>query len=80
MRVVFIGAVDFSRAALERLLATAAEVVGVCTLESSAVNSDHCDLASMCGKAGVAWQCAAFGGRVFVKTLVGKLILDGVSS
>ncbi|MEY4760819.1 MAG: hypothetical protein RLZZ200_675 [Pseudomonadota bacterium] len=48
MRVVLIGAVEFSRAALERLLALGTQVVGVCTLAESAFNSDHVDLAALC--------------------------------
>jgi len=58
MRVVFIGAVQFSRDALLSLLATRAEVVGVCTLVSSAVNSDHVDLAVVCRERGVEWRHA----------------------
>lgn len=44
MRIVFIGSVDFSRRALERLLARGANIVGVCTLRESSFNSDYCDL------------------------------------
>lgn len=47
MRIVFIGAVEFSLRALERLLALDAEVVGVCTLEESKFNADHADLSSI---------------------------------
>lgn len=53
MRIVFIGAVHFSRRALERLLEMGAEVVGVCTLKASAFNADHCDLTPICERAGI---------------------------
>lgn len=55
MRIVFIGAVEFSRKALERLLERGADVVGVCTLDASAFNSDHCDLGPLCDENGVPW-------------------------
>lgn len=44
MRIVFIGAVEFSRSALECLISLKADVVGICTLRSSTVNADHVDL------------------------------------
>jgi methionyl-tRNA formyltransferase len=56
MRVVFIGAVEFSREALRRVLDTPAQVVGVCTLASSSFNADHCDLASLCAEHGLDWR------------------------
>lgn len=58
MRVVFIGAVEFSRRALERVLTTPAQVVGVCTLENSTFNADHCDLRSVCESRGIDWAYA----------------------
>lgn len=48
MRIVFIGAVQFSRACLAKLLDIGAEVVGACTLEDSSVNTDYVDLAPFC--------------------------------
>ena len=45
MRIVFIGAVEFSLRALEKVLALNGDVVGVCTLKASSVNSDFTDLA-----------------------------------
>jgi methionyl-tRNA formyltransferase len=48
MRIVFIGAVEFSRRVLEQLVAIDAEIVGVCTLKESRFNADHCDLSSVC--------------------------------
>ncbi len=44
MRIVFIGAVEFSLRALQQLVALDAEIVGVCTLKDSKLNSDHVDL------------------------------------
>ena len=44
MRIVFIGAVQFSEKVLFKLIEMKAEVIGVCTLESSSFNADHCDL------------------------------------
>jgi hypothetical protein len=44
MRIVFVGCVDFSRSALEKVLQLGGNVVGICTLGSSAFNADHADL------------------------------------
>lgn len=46
MRIVFIGAVEFSLKTLTHLVSLGAEVVGVCTLKKSNFNSDHVDLSS----------------------------------
>ena len=46
MRIVFVGAVEFSLRALECLVALDAEIVGVCTLQESKFNADHVDLSS----------------------------------
>jgi methionyl-tRNA formyltransferase len=51
MRIVFIGAVRFSRLALEQLIAMQAEIAGVCTLKKSSVNADHSDLSGLCEEA-----------------------------
>jgi methionyl-tRNA formyltransferase len=56
MRVVFIGAVQFSRDALRRLAGTPAQITGVCTLESSTANADHVDLAPICRDLDVPWR------------------------
>ena len=58
MRIVFIGAVEFSLRALEQLLAMKAEVVGVCTLRESRHNADHADLAPLCEGLSVPWVYA----------------------
>jgi methionyl-tRNA formyltransferase len=46
MRIVFIGTVEFSLSAIERMVALNAEIVGVCTLKESRFNTDHVDLSS----------------------------------
>jgi methionyl-tRNA formyltransferase len=55
MRIVFIGSVEFSRRALERLLAMHAEIVGVCTLQDSKFNADHADLRAISEAHGLPW-------------------------
>jgi methionyl-tRNA formyltransferase len=55
MRIVLIGAVEFSLRTLERLLVIQAEVVGVCTLRESKQNADHVDLATLCARHLVPW-------------------------
>jgi methionyl-tRNA formyltransferase len=47
MKVIFIGAVQFSEKVLFKLIEMKAEVIGVCTLESSSFNADHCDLSPL---------------------------------
>lgn len=56
MRIVFIGAVEFSRRALELLVEMKAEVAGVCTLLESTFNSDHCNLSPYCEANGIPWR------------------------
>jgi methionyl-tRNA formyltransferase len=58
MRIAFIGTVEFSRRALERLLAMGAEIVGVCTLQSSKFNADHVDLSAVSEAHGIPWLYA----------------------
>ncbi len=55
MRIVFIGAVEFSQRALQHLLALNANIVGVCTLQASACNVDHVDLSSVCAAHAIPW-------------------------
>lgn len=50
MKIIFIGTVNFSRAALEKLVQINAEVVGVCTKKKSKFNSDFNNLAPFCIK------------------------------
>lgn len=55
MKVVFIGAVEFSRRSLEYLLTTDVDIVGVCTLKTSKFNSDHVDLSMVCKANGIPY-------------------------
>jgi len=48
MRIVFIGTVEFSKKALEKLMDIKSNVVGVCTKEASKFNSDFADLRPLC--------------------------------
>ena len=50
MRIVFIGAVHFSERALTELLELGANIVGICTLAESAINSDHANLSEIAKK------------------------------
>lgn len=53
MRIVYIGAVDFSASALRELISMGADVVGVCTLKNSSFNADHQDLSSIAEEAAI---------------------------
>jgi methionyl-tRNA formyltransferase len=55
MKIAFIGAVEFSRRALELLIEMNQDVVGVCTLKDSAFNADHYDLGVICQENGISW-------------------------
>ena len=55
MRVVFIGAVEFSRKALRRLMELQVEIVGVCTVKESSLNADHSDLSRLCDAHRIPW-------------------------
>ena len=50
MKIVFIGAVTFSKKTLEKLIVLKADIVGVCTLENCSFNTDHVDLTQLCMK------------------------------
>lgn len=55
MRIVFVGSVQFSKILLEHLIEMNAEVVGICTLKSSASNADHSDLSALADQYGIPW-------------------------
>lgn len=59
MRIFFIGAVEFSRRALLKVLACGGDVVGVATKERSPFNADHVDLAPLCREKGIPCLHAA---------------------
>lgn len=48
MKILFIGTVEFSYKALEKLIQLKAEIIGVCTKERSNFNSDFADLTPLC--------------------------------
>ncbi len=48
MRIIFIGTVELSKFALQQVLDSGGEVVGVITKESSKFNADFADLTSIC--------------------------------
>lgn len=50
MKILFIGTVEFSYKALEKLIELKAEIIGVCTKEKSNFNSDFADLTPLCNK------------------------------
>jgi methionyl-tRNA formyltransferase len=56
MRIVFIGAVEFSARMLSKLIDIKADVVGVITKNKSNFNSDYCDLVPMCNGASIPYK------------------------
>jgi len=56
MRIVFIGTVEFSLKALEKLLELNANIVGVCTKERSNFNADFVDLTPLCKENNIPYK------------------------
>lgn len=56
MRIVFIGAVESSKAALSKLIKLKAEIAGVMAPARSAFNSDFCDLSLVAKPAGIPFK------------------------
>ncbi len=50
MKVLFIGGVQLSARALQELIAMSVNIVGVCTISQSTINSDHYDLSPIAEK------------------------------
>tara|TARA_Y100000590_G_scaffold470373_1_gene664251 strand:+ start:3945 stop:4826 length:882 start_codon:yes stop_codon:yes gene_type:complete len=50
MKILFIGTVELSKNALQKLIDLNAHLVGVCTSEKSVFNADHFDLTPLCIK------------------------------
>ena len=50
MRILFIGCIESSYDQLQLLIDGKKDVVGVITKEKSKINSDFCDLSSICKK------------------------------
>jgi len=53
MKIVFIGAVQFSASMLDVLIEIKAQVVGVCTLSNALSNADHVDLSDQARRNGI---------------------------
>jgi formyl transferase domain protein len=53
VKIVFIGTVEFSYKALEKLIELNAEIAGVCTKKGSNFNSDFADLTPLCNKGNI---------------------------
>jgi len=56
MRIIYIGTVEFSKIALERLIELKANIVGVLTQESSKFNADFADLTDVCKKNNIPYK------------------------
>ncbi|MBN1405324.1 MAG: methionyl-tRNA formyltransferase [Candidatus Omnitrophica bacterium] len=56
MRIVYIGAVEFSQKALEKLISLRADIAGVITMKKSDFNADFCDLSRICKKNNIAYK------------------------
>ena len=55
MNILFIGCVEFSAKALQRVINSEAKVVGVCTLKKSSFNSDFFDLSVIAKANDIPW-------------------------
>jgi methionyl-tRNA formyltransferase len=56
MRIIFIGTVEFSYKALEKLINLNANIVGVCTKENSHFNADYVSLKPLCIKNNIEYK------------------------
>jgi len=56
MKILFIGTVEFSLKALDKLVTMNANIVGVCTKEVSAFNSDFADLTPLCEENNIPYR------------------------
>lgn len=56
MRILFIGTVEFSYKALEKLISLNANIVGVCTKKKSNFNSDFRDLTPLCKNENIPYK------------------------
>ncbi len=56
MRIVFIGAVEFSQKALEKLISLHADIAGVITKKESDFNSDFYNLSHICKKNNITYR------------------------
>ena len=56
MKIVFIGSVEFSKKAFEKLLEMGSDIIGVCTKKHSNYNSDYSDLIPLCKESGIPYR------------------------
>ena len=56
MKIIFIGAVEFSHSALKKIVSVGGNVVGVCTYKESHYHSDYYDLSSFAKKNNIPCQ------------------------
>jgi len=56
MKILFIGTVEFSQKALQKLIDINSDVVGVCTKEKSSFNSDFVNLTPLCKKKNIPYK------------------------
>ena len=57
MKVIFIGTVEFSLHTLQKLIDFNVNLVGVCTKDSSIINSDYADLRPVCISNSIPFLC-----------------------
>lgn len=72
MKIVFIGTVEFSKKALQKLIQINAQLVGVCTKEKSSFNSDFADLTPLCKERAIPFK--------FVNDINSKECIEWISS
>ncbi|NQT95553.1 MAG: methionyl-tRNA formyltransferase [Candidatus Omnitrophica bacterium] len=59
MKIVFIGAIEFSRSILKKLVAMKADIAGVVTRDHSDLNADFSDLSDICKQYNIPCRYAA---------------------
>lgn len=72
MRILFIGTVEFSRKALEKLIEINSDIVGVCTKKESKFNSDYANLIPLCDDNVIPYK--------YVEDINSKEVLEWVAS
>lgn len=70
MKILFVGTVEFSKKALNKLIELNADIVGVATKERSTFNSDYADLSKICLSHGIDYR--------YIKNVNDKHTLDWV--
>ena len=72
MRIVFIGTVEFSLKALDKLIDLNANIIGVCTKEKSNFNSDYANLIPLCKENNIPYK--------YVKDINSKESIEWIKS